>query len=77
MTALPLGDAAALGFDPKRLEGIGPAMQAYVDDQRLPNLVTLIARRGQIVHLEARGVLITGTGAWGWRRTTVATAPRR
>ncbi|MDE0190298.1 MAG: serine hydrolase, partial [Gammaproteobacteria bacterium] len=62
MTALPLGDAAAFGFDPKRLEQIGPAMQAYIDDRRLPNLVTLIARRGQIVHLEARGVLSFETG---------------
>ena len=62
MSALPLGDAAALGFDPKHLARIGPAMQPYVDDQRVPNLVTLIARRGQIVHLEARGVLSFETG---------------
>ena len=62
MSSFPHGDAAALGFDPKRLERIGPAMQAYVDDERLPNLVTLIARRGQVVHLEARGVLSFDTG---------------
>ena len=62
MSALPPGDAAALGFDPKRLGEIGPAMQAFIDDQRLPNLVTLIARRGQIVHLDARGVLSFATG---------------
>ncbi len=59
---LPCGDAAALGFDRERLEQIGPAMQAYIDDGRLPNLVTLIARRGQIVHLDARGVLSFETG---------------
>ena len=63
MTALPLGDAEALGFDPERLAQIGPAMQAYVDDQRVPNLVTLIARHGQIVHLDARGVLGFESGA--------------
>ena len=62
MSVLPLGDAAALGFDPKRLDRIGPAMQTYVDDERVPNLVTLVARRGQIVHLEARGVLSFETG---------------
>ena len=62
MFALPLGDAAALGFDPDRLGQIGPAMQAYIDDHRLPNLVTLIARRGHIVHLDARGVLSFTTG---------------
>jgi CubicO group peptidase (beta-lactamase class C family) len=54
---LPEGDAAALGFDPKRLAEIGPAMQAYVDDQRVPNLVTLVARKGKIVHFESCGVL--------------------
>ena len=47
MSALPSGDAAALGFDPKRLAEIGPAMQAYIDDRRVPNLVTLIARRAR------------------------------
>ena len=54
--SLPFGDPAALGFDADRLARIGPALQAYVDDRRVPNLVTLLARRGQIVHLEARGV---------------------
>ena len=56
-TALPAGDAAALGFDPQRLARIGPAMQAFVDDGRVPNLVTLVARRGRIVHQHACGVL--------------------
>ena len=60
---LPQGDAAALGFDPERLALIGPAMQDFVDDRRVPNLVTLLARRGQIVHMEARGVLDLDTGA--------------
>ena len=54
---LPLGDPKALGFDPERLRRIGPAMQAFVDDRRVPNLVTLVARRGQLVHLHACGVL--------------------
>ncbi|MCZ6889480.1 MAG: serine hydrolase [Gammaproteobacteria bacterium] len=64
-TALPLGpigDAEALGFDPERLGRIGPAMQSYVDDRKVPNLVTLVARRGRIVHLEARGVMDFETG---------------
>ena len=54
---LPLGNPAELGFDPDRLAQIGPAMQHFVDEQKVPNLVTLLARRGQIVHYEARGVL--------------------
>ena len=54
---LPVGDPAALGFDPERLARIAPAMQAFVDTARVPNLVTLVARRGQIVHRHACGVL--------------------
>ena len=54
---LPVGDAVALGFDPERLARIAPAMQAFVDTARVPNLVTLVARRGQIVHRHACGVL--------------------
>ena len=54
---LPIGDPRELGFDPDRLAAIGPAMQHYVDTQKVPNLVTLLARKGQLVHFEARGVL--------------------
>ena len=54
---LPVRDAADLGFDPKRLARIGPAMQAFVHDRRVPNLVTLVVRRGQLVHHHACGVL--------------------
>ena len=54
---LPQGDPSALGFDSERLARIAPAMQAFVDDRRVPNLVTLVARRGQIVHQHACGLL--------------------
>ena len=54
---LPTGDPSALGFDPDRLARIGPAMEAFVADRRVPNLVTLVARRGQLVHHHACGVL--------------------
>lgn len=56
-STLPQGDPETLGFDPQRLSLIGPAMQQYIDDKKVPNLVTLVARRGQVVHLDARGVL--------------------
>ena len=59
---LPTGDATALGFDATRLARIGPALQQYIDDGKVPNLVTLLARRGQIVHLEARGTLDLDSG---------------
>ena len=56
-TPLPLGDPKDLGFDPERLSRIAPAMEAFVADARVPNLVTLLARRGRIVHHHACGVL--------------------
>ncbi|MXY17793.1 MAG: beta-lactamase family protein, partial [Acidobacteria bacterium] len=39
-----------------RLERIGPAMQAYVDDGRVAGVMTMVARRGQVVHWAAAGV---------------------
>ena len=54
---MPVGNPQQLGFDEDRLAQIGPAMQQFVDKQKVPNLVTLLARRGQIVHFESRGVL--------------------
>ena len=59
---LPAGDPESLGFDSARLSRIGPAMQEYMDDRRVPNLITLVARRGQLAHLDARGVLDFDTG---------------
>lgn len=60
---LPTGDPKDLGFDSSRLALIGPAMQAYIDAEKVPNLVTLIARRGKIVHFDARGYLEIATKA--------------
>ncbi|MCY4532324.1 MAG: serine hydrolase, partial [Gammaproteobacteria bacterium] len=56
-STLPSGNAKALGFDPDRLAEIAPAMQQFIDDRKVPHLVTLIARKGQIIHLDARGVM--------------------
>ena len=56
-SSLPDGNPSELGFDEGRLAQIGPEMQKYVDDRRVPLLVTLLARHGKIVHFESRGVL--------------------
>lgn len=50
-------DPQVLGFDVERLNQIGPAMQAYIDDRRVPNIVTLVARKGKIALLNAQGVM--------------------
>ena len=54
--------AADVGMSPERLERIAPAMQRYVDANQLPGVVTLVARRGQIVHFEAVGNRDVGRG---------------
>ena len=58
---LPLGDPFHLGFDPERLARIGPAMQAFVEDRRVPNLVTLVARRGRLY-------TSTPAASWTWTK---------
>ena len=47
----------AVGMSARRLERIGPAMQAYVDRGVYAGINTLIARRGKVVH----------AGEFGWR----------
>ena len=46
-----------VGMSARRLERVGPAMQAYVDRGVYAGINTLIARRGRIVH----------AGEFGWR----------
>ena len=45
----------AVGMSSERLARIVPAMQPYVDEQKLPGVVTLVARKGQVVYFEAIG----------------------
>ena len=54
---LPMGDPAELGFDRERLAQLRLVMQHFVDEQKLPIVVTFLARKNQLVHFDARGVL--------------------
>jgi CubicO group peptidase (beta-lactamase class C family) len=45
----------SVGMSSDRLERLTEAMQAYVDERRLPGSVTLVLRDGKTVHLEAVG----------------------
>ncbi len=49
------GDPLALGFAPDRLARISAWMRRYVDDGKLPYVMTLIARDGEIAFLDACG----------------------
>jgi CubicO group peptidase (beta-lactamase class C family) len=54
---LPAAEPEDLGFIPERLAELKPAMQRFVDEGKVPNLVTLVARHGKVAHFEAQGVL--------------------
>lgn len=53
--ALPTAAPDAVGLAPDRLARVSAAMKRYVDEGRLPGTVTLIARNGKVVYLEAAG----------------------
>ncbi len=53
----PASDPESVGMDGKRLERIKPAMQDYIDRGVYAGIVTLVSRRGKIVH----------AGQFGWR----------
>lgn len=48
-------DYAKAGVDRSRLERIKPLMQKFSDSQYIAGTVTLVMRRGELVHLEAAG----------------------
>lgn len=47
--------AAPVGIAADRLAQIGPQMQQFVDRKQISGAVTLVAYRGQVIHLEAVG----------------------
>ena len=49
-----------VGLSSEVLARIGPAMQALVDSGRTAGVMTLVARRGEIVHWEATGWRVLG-----------------
>ncbi len=52
---LPMAKPESVGMSQERLDRVGEAMQRYIDADLVPGTVTLIARRGKIVHFEPRG----------------------
>jgi CubicO group peptidase (beta-lactamase class C family) len=54
---LPFTEPEEVGLSSKRLAQIRPGLQKFIDKQMAPNLVTLVARHGKIVHFEAQGYM--------------------
>jgi len=52
---LPLAKAETVGMSSKRLERINTFIKDYIDTNQIAGAVTLVARKGKIVHFEAQG----------------------
>ena len=53
---LPMTGPDAVGMSADGLARIEPAVQAYVDDGRVAGVMTMVARRGHVVHWAATGM---------------------
>jgi CubicO group peptidase (beta-lactamase class C family) len=57
-----MADPESVGMSSERLARIAPAMQQYIDDQLVPGVVTLVARKGKVVHFETHGYMDVDSG---------------
>ena len=57
---LPTARPEEVGLSAARLDRIKPFMQSYVNQGKLAGLITMIARRGKVVHFEKYGVMDNG-----------------
>jgi CubicO group peptidase (beta-lactamase class C family) len=64
----------AAGLSSDRLKRLSAAMQGYIDRGEVAGVVTLVARRGQVVHLESQGVMDVDSKAPMKRDTIVRLA---
>lgn len=46
-----------VGLSQERLDRIEPFMQSYIDEHKLPGMITMVARKGKIVHFEKYGIM--------------------
>ena len=54
---LPVSKPEQAGMSSERLKRLSAVMRGYVERGELSGTVTLVARRGRVVHLEAQGVM--------------------
>ncbi len=52
---LPMAEPESVGMSSKRLERLDAAMQRYIDADMIAGTVTLVARKGEVIHLKAQG----------------------
>src|SRR5271165_1638597 len=54
---VPPGKPAEVGMSVERLQRIHEAIQRHIDAGEISGAVTLVARRGRLVHFEAHGLM--------------------
>jgi CubicO group peptidase (beta-lactamase class C family) len=54
---LPRARPEEVGFSPERLHRVDEVIRRHIDDRRIAGAVTLVARKGRVVHFEAQGVM--------------------
>ena len=52
---LPMAEPESVGMSSERFDRLEAAMQRYIDANMVAGTVTLVARQGKVVHLEAQG----------------------
>lgn len=72
---IPTSSAEAVGMSSERLLRINSAMQRHIDAGDIQGAITVVARRGKVVHFETHGMMdVDQAGRWrktqsfGWLR---------
>lgn len=54
---LPAAKPEKAGMSAERLKRIKHVMQSYIDENKLPGMITMVARHGKVVHCEKYGLM--------------------
>ena len=54
---IPMSPPEEVGLSATRLERISPFMQGYVDSEKLPGTITMVASRGKVAHFRCVGMM--------------------
>ena len=63
MDGVPTAGAETVGMSSERLQRLDQVMQGYIDRSEVAGVVTLVARRGKVVHFSALGERDAESGA--------------
>lgn len=59
-TILPASEPEKTGLSSNRLNQVNTVMQRYVDEKKLPGMITMVARHGKVVSFEKYGLMAVG-----------------